>query len=99
MKHITYNGETHTLKEWITILELAEATHLDSDLVDFSQELDFEGRITNDNLYKLYVIWSGEKCLPQTVFAKRIALVFKIHRPDLVRFRTMNQRGWERSVI
>ena len=98
MKTITYKGETHTLKEWIEILKLAEEGHQyaeDDNLVDFAKELVFNGKITNENLYKAYTIWQGENCMPPTVFAKRITKIFKEHRSDLQRFRTCKVRGWQ----
>ena len=95
MKNITYNGETHTLKEWIEILRLSEECCQD-DLLDFANELVFDGKITNDNLYKLYVLWSDKPPMMPAVFAKRISIVFKEHRHDLQRFRTSNARGWQK---
>lgn len=99
MKTITYKGETHTLKEWIEILKLAEEGHQytenDDNLVDFAKELVFNGKITNENLYKAYALWQGETCMPHNVFTKRIAKVFKEHRSDLQQFRTSKARGWQ----
>lgn len=98
MKIITYKGETHTLKEWIEILKLSEEGHQyteDDTLVDFAKELVFNGKITNENLYKAYTIWQGENPMPHNVFVKRIAKVFKEHRPDLQQFRTSKARGWQ----
>lgn len=94
MKPITYNGETHTLKEWIEILKLSEDSEQNDNLIDFAKELVFNGRITNENLYKAYVLWSGDGSLPPSMFLKRIAKVFKEHRPDLQKFRTNKVRGW-----
>ena len=97
MKKITYNGETHTLKEWIEILKLSEKGSFDDNLVDFAKELVFDGKITNENLYKAYQLWNiGEHILSPSVFAKRISLVFKEHRPDLQGFRTCDTRGWQK---
>lgn len=98
MKLITYNGETHTLKEWIEILKLSEEGHQyteNDNLINFANELVFNGKITNKNLYKAYTIWNDGDPIPPMVFAKRIATVFKEHRPDLQRFKTCNVRGWQ----
>ncbi len=101
MKLITYKGETHTLKEWIEILKLSEEGHQytqNDDLIEFAKEVVFNGKITNENLYKAYTIWCGENPMPPTVFAKRISIVFKEHRPDLQRFRTRDIRGWQKMA-
>lgn len=102
MKTITYNRETHTLEEWIKFLKLAEENHQytgNDILVDFAKELIFNGKITNENLYKAYSLWNlNEHLMPPAVFAKRIAIVFKNHRPDLQRFKTNKVRGWQTIV-
>ena len=97
MKPITHNGETHTLKEWIEILKLSEKAENDI-LVDFAKELVFNGKITNENLYKAYTLWSDKNPMPPSVFAKRISIIFKEHRPDLQRFKTNKVRGWQNIV-
>ena len=101
MKNITYNGETHTLKEWIEILNLSENSQLVDykDLIDFAKELVFNGKITNENLYKAYSLWNlGQHILSPSVFAKRISIIFKEYRPDLQQFRTCDTRGWQTTV-
>ena len=95
MKPITHNGETHTLKEWIEILKLSEKAENDI-LVDFAKELVFDGKITNENLYKAYTLWYDGTPMPSSVFVKRIAKTFKEHRPDLQRYRINTARGWEK---
>ena len=98
MKLITYNNETHTLQEWIEILKLSEESQqqaCDEDLIDFAKELNFEGRITNENLYKAYTLWCDGNPMPPTVFTKRIVKVFKLCRNDLQRFKTNSVRGWQ----
>ena len=100
MKLITYKGETHTLKEWIDILKLSEESCRyppDDNLIEFAKELVFSGKITNKNLYKAYTLWNDDTPLPSTVFAKRISIVFKVHRPDLQRFKTKTVRGWQKN--
>lgn len=91
MREITYNGETHTLEEWVKILQRED------DLRQFAEELVFDGRISNDMLYRLYTIWQGENCLPKTSFEKRITSTFKLHRSDLQPYRSGNVRGWKCS--
>ena len=98
MKLITYNNETHTLKEWIEILKLSDEVHRDfvnDDLIEFAKELRFVGRITNANLYKAYTLWCDGNPMPPTIFQKRIVKSFKLCRKDLQSFRTSKVRGWE----
>lgn len=92
MRKITYNGETHTFKEWCRILQ---ETSTNDDLRSFAEALDFDGRLTNEALYTLYTMWCGDNCLPKDVFEKRIVSAFKKYRPDIRRYRTKNVRGWE----
>ena len=95
MKLITYNGETHNLEKWIEILNLSEEGAGGKELIDFATELIFKGKITNENLYEAYTLWCDETPLAPSVFAKRIAIIFKKYRPDLQRFRTCKVRGWQ----
>lgn len=99
MKLITYKGETHTFTEWCRILRsqpvqqiLAEV----DDVADFVQTLDFgeSGALSNADLYNLYKARS-ENPVSRQNFVKRVAIAFKKYRPDVVRYHTTYERGWQ----
>ena len=95
MKEITYLGETHTFSEWCRILQEAANCEYDPKLRKFAEELRFEGRMTNKNLYTLYTIWADEKPISKASFEKRIPKIFRKYRPDIVPYKTSSVRGWE----
>ena len=105
MKLITYNNETHTLKEWIEILKLSDEVHRDfvnDDLIEFAKEIEFFEEISNEQLYTKYRYWcedSGHNALARNTFLKRIAKAFKEYRNDVEAYRTSKERGYETKFI
>ena len=96
MKLITYKGETHTFTEWCKILRSQPETVVvhEDDISRFVKELDFHGGgFSNTALYNLYKTYT-EKPFSKSIFEKRIAIAFKKHRPDVVRYKTSRERGW-----
>ena len=91
-KQITYNGETHTFAEWCRILQ---GVATDDDLRGFAENLEFYGKISNETLYQLYMIWADGHCLPKSSFEKLIPKTFQKYRPDIVKYRSGSVRGWK----
>ena len=95
MKLITYNGETHTFTEWCKILRSQPVnviTHED-DIPQFVQALE-QGTYSNTALYNLYTMYSDTPVTKQ-VFEKRLVRAFHFFRPDVVRYKTRSERGWQ----
>lgn len=95
-----HKGEEHTIGEWVDILTETQIStqSVTTSLDEFVKQLEFDGTITNDELYNLYLECCEGVPLVRDSFLKRLPKTLRKHRPEIVPYRTGKFRGYRATV-